>query len=206
MKKLIYRLQYLVLFPMFLGLLLISSCEKEDANNEPVEIVDTTNTPEKSFPFPEDPDFRPPRDIPSPPQIDATCVIRISYLSFLRRCPENQSVVTQWVRELNRRDVCFVTEQFIISNEAKVRWGNQYYSYLNRYNLTELQLDLDIYIAYRGLLLREPDVTGGIAWTREMKRTSLKAVVCGIMNSQEYQIRKNNMATECTNAANQCTY
>ncbi|WP_024770376.1 MULTISPECIES: hypothetical protein [Aquimarina] len=202
MKKLMFRSHYLVLFPMILGLLLISSCEKEDTDNEPVEIVDTKEVSEKSFPL--DPDLREP-NIPRP-GYNAPCVVRLSYLSFLRRCPENSGVMNYWINILNSQGFDDMTKGFVTSNEASVKWNSQYNSYLSRNGLSSNQVDKLIYITYRGMLLREPDVTGGMGWTNLLYDKGLKKVLNGVANSQEFRNRLANISTECTNAANQCTY
>ena len=206
MKNLILKPRYFLFFPMILGLLIITSCEKEEHSEEPVEIVNGADTTQqKRFSIPENPDFRPPR-IPRPPQFDAVCVVRLSYLSYLRRCPENSSVVNGWVSVLLTRGFDDLAEGFITSTEARVKWNSQYNSFLSRNNLNSTDIHKFIYIAYQGMLLREPDVNGGIGWTDLYYQRGLKDVVNGIANSQEFRNRLAGIATECTNAENQCTY
>ncbi|MDH7444151.1 hypothetical protein [Aquimarina sp. 2201CG14-23] len=206
MKTLFFKLRYLIVCSMVLGLLITVSCEKEETPIESIESVDTVNDiQEKRFSTPDDPDFRPPR-IPQPPQFDAVCVVRLAYLSYLRRCPENQSVVNGWVSVLLTRGFDDLAAGFITSHEANVKWNSQYHSFLSRNHLTSHQVDKQVYIAYRGLLLREPDVNGGIGWTHNLRQFGIKFVANGIANSQEFANRLANIATECTNAANQCTY
>ncbi|MDY8137814.1 DUF4214 domain-containing protein [Aquimarina sp. 2201CG5-10] len=205
MNKLILKSRFLITLSIILGLLFVVSCEKEEAFNNEIEAVDTTQASERSFPLPDRPDFTPP-NIPQPPRYDAHCVVRLSYLSYLRRCPENAGVVNYWINVLNTQGFDDLAKGFITSNEASVKWSSQYHSYLSRNNLNSVEVHKFIYIAYRGLLLREPDVNGGRYWTNIFYDNGIRAVANGIGNSQEFRNRLNNIQTECTNAANQCTY
>jgi len=210
MKKIIYKQYYLILIPIIVGALLIASCEKEELFTESQEVTEKNisdiETQEKiAFSTPDDPDFRPPR-IPRPPQFDAFCVVRLSYLSYLRRCPENANVVNGWVSVLLSRGFDDLAEGFITSAEARVKWNSQYHSFLSRNNLSNVDVHLFIYIAYRGMLLREPDVNGGIGWTNLLYQRGLKSVVNGIANSQEFRNRLAGIFVECRNADSQCQY
>jgi hypothetical protein len=202
MKNLIFKSQYLLLIPVIIGLLTITSCEKEDEITESVEVIENVDFTGRMFPL--DPDLREP-NIPNP-QYNAPCVVRLSYLSFLKRCPENSGVVNYWVNILNSQGFDDMTKGFVTSNEASVKWNSQYNSFLSREGVSSNQVDKLIYIAYQGMLLREPDVNGGMGWTNLLYQSGIKSVLRGIANSQEFQNRLNNISAECTNAANQCVY
>lgn len=201
----ISRLRNLILIPLFLGLFIVVSCEKEEDLNDSIEAVDTIDSPEKRFPLPDYPDFTPP-NIPQPPTFDAHCVVRLAYLSYLRRCPENAQVVNGWIQVLLTQGFDDLAKGFITSNEANVKWNSQYHSFLSRNNLNSVEVHKFIYIAYRGLLLREPDVNGGKYWTTVFYDRGIRAVANGIGNSAEFRNRLANIQTECNNAANQCTF
>ncbi|MBW1297691.1 hypothetical protein [Aquimarina litoralis] len=207
MKTLIFKNRYFLVCSIILGLLVITSCEKEDAFSEPVQSIENIDSEiqQKRFSTPDDPDFRPP-NIPSPPQFNALCVVRLAYLSYLERCPENQSVVNGWISVLLTRGFDDLAEGFITSHEASVKWEHRYRSFLQRNHLNRHQIDKQVYIAYRGLLLREPDVNGGIGWTHNLRQFGIKFVANGIANSQEFANRLANISTECTNANNQCQF
>ena len=209
MKTQNLKLRYLFVLPILFALFLIISCEKEEDTFEPpVEAVGTTENLEdtgKIYPLLDRPDFTPP-NIPQPPAFDAHCVVRLAYLSYLRRCPENAQVVNGWIQVLLTQGFDDLAKGFITSNEASVKWNSQYHSYLSRNNLNSVEVHKFIYIAYRGLLLREPDVNGGKGWTNVFYDRGIRAVANGIGNSAEFRRRLNNIQTECNNAANQCTY
>ncbi|MBC8755182.1 hypothetical protein H2O64_10895 [Kordia sp. YSTF-M3] len=181
----------------------VISCQTEEITAESEDSV--TSTEQKFSGGPLNPDFRPP-NIPNPPSIDAHCVVRLAYLSYLERCPENASVVNYWINILNTRGFDDLAKGFITSPEANSKWHSRYLSFLNRNNVTSQQINKKIYIAYRGLLLREPDVSGGIYWTNILYTRGLLNVANGIGNSPEFRARLSRISTECNNAANQCTF
>ncbi|WP_109300501.1 hypothetical protein [Aquimarina sp. AU474] len=205
MNTLILKSRYLLILSIVAGIFFVVSCEKDETFDEPIEALDTSDDTQKAFQIPERPDFNPP-NIPQPPRFDAHCVVRLSYLSYLRRCPENANVVNGWISVLRTRGFADLAKGFITSNEASVKWNSQYHSYLSRNNLNSVEVHKFIYIAYRGLLLREPDVNGGKGWTNVFYDRGIRAVANGIGNSAEFRRRLNNIQTECNNAANQCTY
>jgi len=185
----------------------ITGCQTEDITAESEDTVISTDTNQsKAVPgIPFNPDFRPP-NIPNPPMIDKHCVVRLAYLSYLERCPENASVVNYWIYILNTQKFGGLAKGFITSHEASQRWSSRYQSFLTRNNITSHQINKKVYIAYRGLLLREPDVSGGMYWTNILNTRGILAVANGIGNSPEFAIRRNGFPTECNNAANQCTF
>jgi hypothetical protein len=208
MKKLFLKSRYVVLvFSMIVTLLYITGCQTEDVTTESDDVIISTDTNQSKIGpgIPYTPDFRPP-NIPNPPMIDAHCVVRLAYLSYLERCPENASVVNYWINILNTRGFDDLAKGFITSSEADQKWNSRYLQYLSRNNITSQQIAKKIYIAYRGLLLREPDVAGGKYWTNILNNNNILVVANGIGNSPEFQRRLSRISTECTNAANQCTF
>lgn len=208
MKKLIFKPRgFLLVFALIVSSLYIISCQTEEITAETEDTATTTNInkilPVPSIPY--TPDFRPP-NIPNPPSFDAHCVVRLAYLSYLERCPENAPNVGYWINILNTRGFDDLAKGFITSQEASVRWNSRYNSFLNRNNITSQQISKKIYIAYRGLLLREPDVPGGLYWNNILNTRGILAVANGIGNSPEFQQRLSQIGTECNNAANQCTF
>ncbi len=204
MKTILLKLRYFIILPVIFTLI-FASCEKEDSFDNPIEVKESNISAEKDVQIPEPPNFNPP-NIPQPPRFDAHCVVRLAYLSYLRRCPENASVVNGWINVLRTRGFADLAKGFITSNEASVKWRHQYNSYLSRNNLNSVEVHKFIYIAYRGLLLREPDVNGGRYWTNVFYDRGIRAVANGIGNSAEFRRRLQNIQTECDNAANQCTF
>lgn len=204
MKKLIFKARYVVLvFSMILVSVYITGCQTEDVTSEEDASVQTETTTSKRIPL--DPDYIPP-NIPNPPMIDRHCVVRLAYLSYLERCPENASVVNYWLGVLDRDKFAGLAAGFISSHEAGQRWNNRYHAFLNRNNLSSNQVAKKVYIAYQGLLLREPDVNGGIYWTTILGNTNIRFVANAIGSSPEFERRLARISTECTNAANQCAF
>ncbi|WP_298509368.1 hypothetical protein [uncultured Kordia sp.] len=201
MKKMLLKPRF---FVMMLSLIMVSlyitSCQTDEIASEEDAITETATS--KSIPL--DPDYIPP-NIPNR-FIDDHCVVRLAYLSYLERCPENAGVVSYWINVRRTQGFDALAAGFISSPEASQRWNSRYHQYLNRNNLTSYQVNKKVYIAYRGLLLREPDVNGGIYWTNILRNTNLRFVANAIASSPEFERRLARIATECANAANQCTY
>lgn len=204
MKKFIFKHRYFAfVFLMIVASLFVISCQTEEVTTESEDTVTSSKIIQGGIPY--DPDFRPP-NIPNPPSFDAHCVVRLAYLSYLERCPENASVVNYWINILNTRGFDDLAKGFITSSEANTKWHSRYLSYLSRNNITSQHVAKYVYIAYRGLLLREPDVSGGIYWTNILNTRGILAVANGIGNSPEFRARLSRISTECTNAANRCTF
>lgn len=206
MKKIILKPHHFILaFTLVIGSLFIIGCQSEDiANDDDTKIESSTS---KSIPVPSIPyipDFTPP-NVPNQ-FIDDHCVVRLAYLSYLERCPENAGVVGYWINVRQTQGFEGLAAGFITSPEASQRWNSRYHAYLNRNNLTSHQLNKKIYIAYRGLLLREPDVAGGLYWDGILDQRGIIEVAKGIGNSPEFRNRQLGFPTECSNAANQCTF
>lgn len=198
MKKMLLKSRFfMVALSLVIVTLYVTSCQTEEIANEEDTITNIESTSKR---FPNIP------NIPDPPMIDEHCVVRLAYLSYLERCPENASVVNYWIGVLRRDDFGGLAEGFIRSPEANQRWNSRYLHFLNRNNLTSHQVAKKVYIAYRGLLLREPDVNGGIYWTNILNSRGLLDVVNGIGTSAEFNRRRAGFPTECANAANQCTF
>ncbi|WP_430411242.1 hypothetical protein [Kordia sp.] len=203
MKKLIFKARYFVLvLSMIVGSLYLIGCQTEELTSEPEETVTASKSIEGRIPY--TPDFSPP-NIPNR-NIDDHCVVRLAYLSYLERCPENASVVSYWINIRRTQGFEGLAAGFITSAEANQRWNSRYLSFLSRNNITSNQIKKKVYIAYRGLLLREPDVAGGIYWTTILNARGIVDVAKGIGNSPEFNRRLSRIATECNNAANQCTF
>lgn len=195
---------FIVVFSLIIASLYIVGCQSEAITTEDdTQIESTAKRIIPQIPF--EPDFRPP-NIPNPPMIDEHCVVRLAYLSYLERCPENASVVNYWIGVLRRDDFGGLAVGFINSAEANQRWTHRYNAFLHRNNITSHDIAKKVYIAYRGLLLREPDVSGGMYWTNILNTRSLLHVANGIGNSPEFARRRANFPTECSNAANRCTF
>ncbi|PTX60199.1 uncharacterized protein DUF4214 [Kordia periserrulae] len=201
MKKFIFTSRHLVIvLSLVIASLCIIGCQSEDIATEDSPALETVTS--KQIPL--EPDFIPP-NIPNP-SIDVHCVVRLAYLSYLERCPENASVVSYWTNIFYSQGFEGVAVGFISSPEASQRWNSRYHSFLNRNNLTSYQIDKKVYIAYQGLLLREPDVNGGTYWTNQLRSRGLNYVARAIGSSPEFERRLANISTECNNAANQCTF
>lgn len=207
MKKIILKTRFLALALFIVAAsLCITGCQTDEITTEEDTITATEETNSKAVPsIPFNPDFRPP-NIPNPPIIDSHCVVRLAYLSYLERCPENAAVVGYWINVLNSSGFGVLAKGFITSPEASQRWNSRYHHFLNRNNISSSQISKKVYIAYRGLLLREPDVSGGINWTNIERTRGILAVANGIGNSPEFGRRLARISTECTNAANRCTF
>ncbi|WP_420570944.1 hypothetical protein [Kordia sp.] len=207
MKKFFLKSRFLIVaFSLIVVSLYITSCQTDEVVSEEDATTKTETTTSKSAPsIPFNPDFRPP-NIPNPPMIDEHCVVRLAYLSYLERCPENAGVVNYWIGVLRRDKFGGLAVGFISSPEANQRWNHRYNAFLHRNHITSNDIAKKVYIAYRGLLLREPDVNGGRYWTNILNTRNLLAVANGIGNSPEFRRRLARISTECINAANRCTY
>ena len=207
MKKTFFKSRNLIaICALILVSFYIVSCQKDDVTVDPEDTTQSETIQQKIGYIPYEPDFSPPNNIPNPPMFDAHCVVRLAYLSYLERCPENASVVGYWINILNTRGFDDLAVGFITSPEASHRWNSRYHSYLQRNNVTSSQISKRVYIAYRGLLLREPDVNGGLYWTNIENTRGIFSVANGIGNSPEFRARLSRISTECNNAANQCTF
>ena len=205
MKSLSIKNRLIIGIIILLSIFLTLSCEQEDPFEDSVEAIDTSIEADQKI-YIDDPDFGPPRNIPNPPSFDARCVVRLAYLSYLGRCPENNSVVNGWIQVLLNQGFDDLAAGFILSPEASVKWNTQYNHFLNRTGVSSHEINKLVYIAYRGLLLREPDVNGGKYWTTVLYQRGIKDVANGIGNSPEFRRRLDNIQTECINAANNCQY
>jgi hypothetical protein len=145
-----------------------------------------------------------------PPMFDEECIVRLAYLSYLERCPENAAVVGYWVNVFRAQSFTGIATGFVSSPEASQRWNHRYNSFLHRNNVTSHQIDKKVYIAYQGLAEREPDVNGGIYWTNILNASGpnggLGAVVNGIAAGPRFQNRLRNISAECAAADNQCIF
>ncbi|MEM6687455.1 MAG: hypothetical protein AAF617_16875 [Bacteroidota bacterium] len=208
MKKIFLKSRHLVVaFSLLVASLCIIGCQAEDVTTDAEESAkDTEIITSKSIPgIPIDPDFGPP-PMPSPQVFDEHCIVRLAYLSYLERCPENAAVVGYWINIFRAQGFTGVAVGFISSPEARQRWNHRYNAFLHRNNITSQDIDIKVYIAYRGLAQREPDVNGGIFWTNILRTQGLAAVANGIANGPRFQNRLRNIRTECNNADNRCVF
>jgi hypothetical protein len=200
MKKFIFKSRHFILaFSLIVGSLYLIGCQTDEVTTELEDTAVEADIITSKRPF--DPDLDPP-SIP----VDAHCVVRLAYLSYLERCPENAGVVGYWINVFNQQGFGGLAVGFITSPEASQRWNSRYQHFLNRNNITSYQINKKVYIAYRGLLLREPDVAGGIGWTNVLRSHGILAVANGIGSSAEFQRRLNRIFIECNNAANRCQF
>ncbi len=130
---------------------------------------------------------------------NATCFVELCYSSYLQRCGD-QNGIHYWLGVLGNASInkiAIVAIGFITSQEAKNKWENNYASFLAANGLNRNDIKKSIYIAYRGLLLRQPDVGGGIHWTNVQKNHGLRAAVKGMASSPEFFNRLSNIGAEC---------
>ncbi|MEM6720766.1 MAG: hypothetical protein AAF611_15660 [Bacteroidota bacterium] len=206
MKKIILKSRYFAIaFSLIVASLCIISCQTEDGTVDAEEAIIEEATSKRAPGIPINPDYRPP-NIPNPPMIDEQCVVRLAYLSYSERCPENANVVNYWIGVLRSQGFTGVAVGFINAPGVLQRWDHRYRSFLQRNNITSSDIDKKVYIAYQGLAQREPDVNGGIFWTQILNNRGLGDVVNGIANGPRFQNRLRNISTECTNAANRCVF
>lgn len=128
-----------------------------------------------------------------------TCFVELCYSSYLGRCGD-QNGIHYWLGVLGNASmnkIATVAKGFITSQEAKNKWENNYVSFIAVNGLSRSDIKKSIYIAYRGLLLRQPDVGGGIHWTNVQKSDGLKAAIIGIASSSEFFNRLSNIQAEC---------
>jgi len=168
---------------------LITSCEKEDIKpQEEILIAEdqlqiTTNI-EKTL---------------NSRTFNKTCFVELCYSSYLGRCGD-QNGIHYWLGVLGNASInkiATVAKGFITSQEAKNKWENDYASFIAVNGLSRSDIKKSIYIAYRGLLLRQPDVGGGIHWTDIQKSHGLKEAIIGIASSPEFFNRLSNIDAEC---------
>jgi len=191
MKKFIFKPRHFILaFALAAGSLFIIGCQTEDLTTEVEESIKETEIITSK----------------NNPNLDSHCVVRLAYLSYLERCPESAAVVNHWINVLETRGFAVLAKGFITSPEASQRWNSRYHHFLNRNNITSQHIDKLVYIAYRGLLLREPDVSGGINWTNVLRSRGILYVADRIGNSPEFQRRLDRIFIECNNAANRCQF
>lgn len=130
------------------------------------------------------------------------CFVQLCYSSYLRRCGDAGGI-NYWLGVLGNdprppvHKIADVAMGFITSAEASNKWESQYTSFLAARGLNRNQISKHIYIAYRGLLLRQPDVNGGKYWTTVAKQQGLKTAVIWIASSAEFGNRLRNIQTEC---------
>jgi len=133
---------------------------------------------------------------------DKVCFVKLCYSSYLGRCGEAGGI-NYWLSLFGNpnipltHQIADVAVGFITSWEASNKWENNYASFLATRGLNRNQISKNIYIAYRGLLLRQPDVGGGKYWTYIAKSQGLKKAVIGIASSAEFSNRLRNIRTEC---------
>lgn len=135
-----------------------------------------------------------------------TCFVELCYSSYLGRCGE-QNGIHYWLGVLGNasiNEIATVAKGFITSQEAKNKWENAYSNFLAANGLNRSQIKKSIYIAYRGLLLRQPDVGGGIHWTNIQNNQGLKTAIKGIASSPEFFNRLTTINVECNAYAANC--
>jgi len=128
-----------------------------------------------------------------------TCFVELCYSSYLGRCAD-QAGINYWLSVLGNASlnkIATVAIGFITSQEARSKWENNYALFLAASGLSRSDIKKSIYIAYRGLLLRQPDVGGGIYWTDMQQSDGLRAAVKGIASSPEFFNRLSNIQAEC---------
>jgi len=169
--------------------ILMTSCEKESINpQEEIQIAEEqeqiTTEIEKTL---------------NSRTFNTTCFVELCYSSYLGRCGD-QNGIHYWLGVLGNASInkiATVAIGFITSQEAKNKWENNYAAFLAANGLSRSDIKKSIYIAYRGLLLRQPDVGGGIHWTNVQKNHGLRAAVKGIASSPEFFNRLSNIGAEC---------
>jgi len=127
------------------------------------------------------------------------CFVKLCYSSYLGRCADVGGF-NYWLGVLgnaNMNKIATVAKGFITSQEAKNKWESNYASFIAANGLNRTDIKKSIYIAYRGLLLRQPDVGGGIHWTNIQKNHGLKEAIKGIASSPEFFNRLSNIDAEC---------
>ena len=130
---------------------------------------------------------------------DKLCFVQLCYSSYLGRCGE-QAGINNWLNVLGNASpnrITNVAVGFITSAEAANKWEHSYVCYLSARGLSRNQISKNIYIAYRGLLLREPDVGGGQYWTGVVNNHGLWTAVSGIGSSVEFSNRLRSIRSEC---------
>jgi len=132
-------------------------------------------------------------------KLDKNCFIKHCYSSCLGRCGE-QSGINYWLAELDDTSInkiVSVALGFITSEEASDKWEDDYSDYLSSIGINESQVSKSIYITYRGLNLREPDVRGGMHWTDYANQHGLENAVKALTLTPEFFRRLRNISTEC---------
>lgn len=169
--------------------LLMTSCEKENIQPVEEEIVLEEYKP-KSTEI---------EIVINSRTFNKTCFVELCYSSYLGRCAD-ASGLTHWLGVLGNANINRITTValgFITSQEARNKWENNYASFLATNGLTRSQISKNIYIAYRGLLLRQPDVGGGIYWTDQANCHGLRHSVKAIASTPEFFNRLSNIQAEC---------
>jgi len=172
---------------------LMTSCEKEPITPTEETLMVEEKTPPVTTNLSEDVNLR---------SFNKPCFVKLCYSSYLKRCGE-QAGINYWLGVLGNAyfpspdKITDVAMGFITSQEASNKWENNYASYLAARGLNRSHISKRIYIAYRGLLLRQPDVSGGIYWTNIQRSEGLRAAVFNIGSSQEFRNRLNNIQAEC---------
>jgi len=173
---------------------LITSCEKETLTPIDEALMVEEKTSALTTDLSEDINLR--------SFFDKQCFVKLCYSSYLKRCGE-QAGINYWLGVLGNAnipspdEITNVVMGFITSAEASNKWENNYANYLAARGLNRSHISKRIYIAYRGLLLRQPDVNGGIYWTNIQRSQGLRTAVFNIGSSQEFRNRLNNIQTEC---------
>jgi len=179
---------------------LMTSCEKDTV--EPIE--ETLMIEEKKPPvttnLTDDVNLR---------TFNKQCFVKLCYNSYLKRCGD-QGGINYWISLLDditndtNNKIANVALGFITSQEASNKWENNYASFLAARGLNRSNISKHIYIAYRGLLLREPDVSGGIYWTDIQRNQGLRTAVINIASSPEFFSRLNRTDAECAAYNRRC--
>ena len=185
LKLLLHSLMILALLTV-----LMTSCEKETINPIEEEMLSIEEQAPISKNLSNDVQLR---------GFNKSCFLKLCYSSYLGRCGD-QGGINYWLGILGNASsnkIASVAFGFINSQEAKNKWENNYSSFLAANGLTRSQVKKSVYIAYRGLLLRQPDVGGGKYWTTQANNHGLRHAVKGIASSQEFFNRLNNIAVEC---------
>jgi len=192
MKNLKIRFGLFSLLAILAASVLLTSCEQENLNltdedliaEEQVQINADLENPVTSRSF------------------NKPCFVKLCYSSYLRRCGDAGGI-NYWLGVLGNaprpsvQKIADVALGFITSVEASNKWENQYASFLAARGLNRNQISKHIYIAYRGLLLRQPDVNGGKYWTHIANIHGLRTAVIHIASSQEFFNRLGNIGAEC---------
>jgi len=184
LKSILFSLMAFTMLTIFM-----TSCEKE--NIQPIEeemVLDTQTLNLSEL-----------ENVINSRAFNTTCFVELCYSGYLRRCAD-ESGLNYWLGVLGNatpNKIINVVLGFITSQEAKNKWQNNYTSYLAARSLNSHHISKHIYITYRGLLNRQPDVSGGIYWTGIQRNEGLRSAVNAMASSAEFANRLNNIQAEC---------